>query len=333
MPNDTTLQALRKVGPRNQPDFDEWIERLDPLRMQIAATPVPARRRLPRLASRRRAIGLSAVAATALAAVAVAVGLTLTAASPQSAYATAKKALAATAAASSVTITGAVSHDGSSYSLDTTRWNGDSIAVTPGDKSDFGPNQALTLIDGAAYVEQADGTWLHYTSESGVGPKVGPMVQLAHDNVAGNAADQILSLATGLTQSSEPDGTTLYTGTIPNLNTDPGSAPTDDTILRIITNLRTGNDAIGPHKWVAPAGFHNGLQLQMTVGSDGLVRQISLTFQQQDTGSPASDGTYTWTVTYSRLGTTPPIAAPATSTPTPPVIWSPGAACSAPCGG
>ena len=178
-----------------------------------------------------------------------------------------------------------------SDTLDTTRWNGDSIAVTRGDKSEFGPGQALTLIDGAAYVEQADGTWLHYSSESGVGPKLGPMVQLAHDNVAGNAAGQILSLATGLTQSSEPDGTTLYTGTIPNLNTDPGGAPTDDTILRIITNLRTGNDAIGPHKWFAPSGFHNGLALQMTVGPDGLVRQISLTFQQQDTGSATSDGT------------------------------------------
>ena len=59
-------------------------------------------------------------------------------------------------------------------------------------------------------------------------------------------------------------------GTIPNLNTDPGVAPTDDAILRIITNLRTGNDAIGPHKAFAPAGFHNGLQLQMTAGPDGI---------------------------------------------------------------
>lgn len=294
----------------------------------------PQRLVMPRqFAPRRHLISLSAAAAAALVAAAVVVGLTLTAASPPSAYATARKALAATAAASSGTITGTVSHDGSSYTLDTTQWNGDSIAVTRGDKSEFGPGLALMLIGGAAYVEQADGTWLHYSSESGVGPKLGPMVQLAHDNVAGNAADQILSLATGLRQSSQPDGTTLYTGTIPNLNTDPGGAPTDDTILRIITNLRTGNDAIGPHKWFAPAGFHNGLQLQMTVGPDGLVRQISLTYQQQDTGSATSDGNYTWTVTYSQLRNTPPITAPATSTPTPPVIWSPSAPCTVACGG
>jgi hypothetical protein len=71
----------------------------------------------------------------------------------------------------------------------------------------------------------------------------------------------------------------------------------------------------------------------MTVGPDGLVRQISLTYQQQDTGSATTDGTYTWTVTYSQLGNTPPITPPATSTPTPPVIWSPGTPCTGPCGG
>ena len=334
MPTDTSLHALQNASPRNQPDFDEWLDRLEALPTQITATSVPDRRRLRRLNPRRRVIGLSAAAAAALAVAAAAVvGLTLSAASPRSAYAAAQEAVAATTAASSGTITGTVSHDGSSNTLDTTQWNGDSIAVTRGNRSAFGPGQALTLIDGAAYVEQADGTWLHYSSESGVGPKVGGMVQLAHDNVAGNAADQILSVATGLTQSSQPDGTTVYSGTIPNLNNDAGGSPTDDTILRIITNLRTGNDAIGPHKWDGPVGFHNGLQLQMTVGPDGLVRQISLTYQQQDTGAPASDGDYTWTVDYSRLGTTPPITAPATSTPTPPVVWSSSAPCSTPCGG
>jgi len=278
------------------------------------------------LRTRRRArVAIPTLGVLAAATAAVVLGLTLTAASAPSAYAAARKALVATAAAGSGTITGAVSHNGSSYTLDSTQWNGDSIAVTRGDRTDLGPNRALALVDGAAYVEQSDGTWLRYASESGAGPKVGPQFELAHNNVAGTTADQILSLATGLTQSSQPDGATVYTGTIPNLETDQGEAPTDDTILRIINTLRTGNNA--------PAGFHNGLRLQMTVGPGGLVRQISLTFQQQDTGSPASDGTYTWTVTYSRLGSTPPITPPATSTPTPPVIWSPGTPCTSPCGG
>ena len=283
-------------------------------------------RRRPRATHRRSVrLGIPTLAAVAAATLAVVLGLTLSAAAPSSADAAARKALALTAAAGSGTITGAVSHDGSSYTLDTTQWNGSSIAVTAGDRSELGPNQAIELVDGAAYVEQPDGAWLHYASESGVGPKVGPQFELAHDNVAGTTADQILSLATGLAQTSQPDGTTLYTGTIPNLDTDPGNSPTDDTILRIIGDLRTGGNA--------PAGFHDGLQLQMTAGPDGFVRQIVLTYQQQDTGSAASDGTYTWTISYSGLGSTPPIAPPPTSTPTPPVIWSPGIPCTAPCGG
>ena len=275
--------------------------------------------------SRRLRIGIPAFAVAAAATAAVVLGLTLTAAAPANAYASARKALAATAAASSGTITGTVTHDGSSYTLDTTQWNGSSIEMTPGDNGALGPSRGIELVDGAAYVEQPDGTWLRYASESGVGPKVGPHFELAHNDVAGTTAEQILALATGITQTTQPDGSTLYTGTIPNLATDPGVAPTDDTILRIIANLRTGDDA--------PGGFHDGIQLQMTAGSDGLVQLISLTIQQQDAGSAQDDGTFTWTIRYSRLGSTPPITPPATSTPTPPVIWSPGTPCTAPCGG
>jgi hypothetical protein len=329
MPTDTTLQLLREVGPRCAADFDEWIDSLDGLRTQITSTPVLVRRRRPKLGWRPRAVGLSLAAAALAAGVAMAVGLTLTAAAPSRAYAAAKKALAATAAAGSGTITGSVSHDGSGYTLDTTQWNGDAIEMTRGDRSELAPNQALMLIDGGAYLEQADGTWLHYASASGVGPKVGPMVELARNNVAGITADQITSLATGLTQTTQPDGTTVYTGTIPNT----GVNPSDDGILRMITTLRNGPDNVPG----APGGFHNGLQLDMTVGADGYVRLISLTYQQQDTGSPETDGSYTWTVGYSRLGSTPPITPPTTTTPTPPVIWSAGPACPAPppppCGG
>ncbi|HKB42579.1 MAG TPA: hypothetical protein VKD72_39490 [Gemmataceae bacterium] len=50
----------------------------------------------------------------------------------------------------------------------------------------------------------------------------------------------------------------------------------------------------------------------------------TLDFRQEDTGSPAADGTYTWSVTYSQLGNTPPITAPATSTDVPPGTLPPG---------
>ena len=73
--------------------------------------------------------------------------------------------------------------------------------------------------------------------------------------------------------------------------------------------MRSGNEP------GAPGGSHGDLKLRLTAGSDGRVRQVSLTFQQQDSGSPAGNGSYTWSVTYSQLGTTPPIAVPATSIP------------------
>jgi hypothetical protein len=269
-------------------------------------------RRSPRspLTNRRSLrVGIPTLAALAAASAAVVIALTLTATSPPSAYAAAKQAVAATAAANSGTITGTVTSNGSIYALDTTQWNGDAIEVTRGDQSDLGPNQALRLIGGTAYVEQSDGTWLRYASEEGVGPKVGPIFELAHNNVQGNTASQILSLATGLTQTNQPNGTTLYSGSIPSSTSDSGNRANDDSILRMITNLSNDNT--------------NPLQLQMTVDSDGFVQQVSLT----------ANNSTTWTITYGKLGSTAPITAPASSTPTAPVVWSPGPACTSPCGG
>src|SRR5438105_12458244 len=121
------------------------------------------------------------------------------------------------------------------------------------------------------------------------------MVELARNNVAGNTASQILSLATGLSQTTQPDGTTLYTGIIPNTAGDPGIDPSDDQILRMIADLSNGSD----NEPGSPGGYHNGIQLNMTVGADGFVRQVSLTYEQQDTGSTKSDGSYTLTIGYS----------------------------------
>ena len=80
-------------------------------------------------------------------------------------------------------------------------------------------------------------------------------MQLVRDNVEGDAAGQILALATGLQQTKRPDGTTLYTGTIPDSSADPGVTPADDAILRMITNLRSGNEP------GAPDSFRGDLKL------------------------------------------------------------------------
>jgi hypothetical protein len=326
MRTDTSLHALREASPRNQPGFNDWIDSFDSLRTQIPATPVPTQRPLPKPDSRhRRVVGLAVTVATAVAAVGVVVGLALTAASPPSAdAAAARRALAATAAAPSGTMTTTVLHAGVTRTIDAARWNGSDIAFSPG----FGPIPQLLLIGGGLYVQTSDGRWLHYADASNVGPKpLGGLVQLAHDNIAGTSPQQILALATHVQKATQSDGTTVYTGTIPSNSIDPGLVPGNDAITSMILGAQKRTDMIfgvGPNKGDAPGGYQNDLQLQMSVGGDGLVKEVSVTFQRQGTGSPSVDGSYKWSVTYSQLGNTPPITAPANSTDVPPGTLPPG---------
>jgi hypothetical protein len=313
---DPSLHALRDASPRNQPGFDDWIDSFDSLRTQIPAIPVPARRPLPKPASRhRRVVGLGVTVAAAVAVVGVVVGLALTAASPPGAEAAARRALAATTAAPSGTMTTTVLHAGVTQTIDAARWNGSAIAFSPGD----GPIRQLLLIAGGLYVQTSDGTWLHYANASDVGPKpLGGLEQLAQDNIASTTPQQILSLATGVHQTAQPDGTTVYTGTIPSSSLDPAMVPGNDAITSMILGAQKRTDMMfGGAGGNAPgSSLQNDLQFEMSVGGDGLVRQVSVTFQQ--------NGTYRWSVTYSQLGSTPPISAPANSTDVPPGTVPPG---------
>jgi hypothetical protein len=313
VPTDTSLHALRDASPRNQPGFDEWIDGFDSLRTQIPATPFPAHRPLPKPDSRhRRVVGLAVTVATAVAVVGVVVGLALTAASPPSASAAARRALAATAAAPSGTMTTTVLHAGVTHTIDAARWNGSDIAFSTG----FGPIPQVLLIGGGMYVQTSDGTWLHYATASDVGPKpLGGLAQLAHDNIAGTTPQQILALATHVQKTTQSDGTTVYTGTIPNSSLDPAIAPGNDAITSMILGAQKRTDLMfggGSNE----GDVQNDLQFEMSVGGDGLVRQVSVTFQQT--------GTYTWSVTYSQLGNTPAITPPASSTDVPPGTLPPG---------
>ena len=283
--------------------------------------------RSPRLrVTHRRSFRLAIPTLAVLAAATVVVlGLTLTS-SPENASAAARRALAATAAAPSGTMRTTVLHGGATHTVDAARWNGRDIAFSPG----FGSIQQLLLIGGGMYVQTSDGTWLHYADASNVGPKpLGGMEQLARDNIAATAPQQILALVTQVQKTAQPDGTTVYTGTIPSSNLDPALVPGNDAITSMILGAqkRTGMMFGVPkgNEGDVPGNHDNDLQFQMNVGGDGLVRQVSVTFQQQDTsGAPAVNGTYTWSVTYSQLGSTPPIAAPPKSTDVPPGTLPPG---------
>lgn len=271
-------------------------------------------------------LAIPAVAVLAGATAAVVVGLTLSAASPDNASAAARRALAATAAAPSGTMTTTVLHGGVTHTVDTARWNGHDIAFSPG----IGPIQQLLLIGGGMYVQTSDGTWLHYANASDVGPKpLGGLAQLAQDNIAATTPQQIIALATHVQKAAQPDGTTVYSGTIPNSSLDPAILSGNDAITSMILGAQKRTAMMfGVPRGNAgdvPGNHENDLQLQMNVGAHGLVRQVSVTFQQQDpSGSPAVNGTYTWSVTYSQLGSTPAITAPPSSTDVAPGTVPPG---------
>ena len=296
MPTGRSLRALREASPRNQPGFEQSLARYEALRTQITATPVTGPRKPPRPGRHPRLIGLSAVAA-ALCAAAALTGLLLTTTSPENAYAAARKAVAATSAGAlrSGTMTLTVTHRSASWTLSTVRWHGHDIAMSNGQGHELGRSRQLVLTGGGAYVQQADGHWVHYRAASDVGPKLGPAVQLARDDVAGNTAGAILALATHLHKIVRPDGSTLYTGTIPASEGDSAVAPRDDTIMGVIIRLRSvGRDA----------------RFRLVVARDGLVRNVSETFQNEGARLPADNGIWTWAIRYSHLGSTPPISPP-----------------------
>jgi hypothetical protein len=287
--------------------MNETARELDLIRTQLrAAIERDLHGRSPRSrVMHRRSFGIAipTLAVLVPATAAIVLGLTVSAASPSSASAAAKRALAATAAAPSGTMTTTVLHGGVTQTVDAARWNGSDIAFSPG----FGPIPQLLLIGGGMYVQTSDGTWLHYANASDVAPKpLGGLEQLAQDNIAGTTPQQILALATGVQKTAQPDGTTVYTGTIPSSSLDPAIVPGNDAITSMILGAQKRTDmmfGVGPNQGDAPGGQQNDLQFRMSVGGDGLVSQVSVTFQQQEgTGSAAADGTYAWSVTYSQLG-------------------------------
>jgi hypothetical protein len=258
--------------------------------------PHPLLRR-PHFARPPRLIALSTAAAAALSLAGLLVALTLSGAAPASAYAAAKKAVAATSAGAldSGTMTlnrwpHSSTREGSPSMVATIRWNGDDLAIaSAGEGRPLPGFVQLLLVGGGVYVQRADGSWLRFASEADLAPPLyAGTVQAARSLAAGSRAAQIIASAYGLQKTVQPDGSTVYSGTIPASNP-PEVDPRDDTATPIML-----------------PGFGPGGALQLAVGNDGLVTQMS------ETASPPAVGA--WSIEYSQLGSTPAITPPATYT-------------------
>jgi hypothetical protein len=336
-----SIRALRRANPRARPGFAESVEATaDALHTQLATTAAdtaidalhaqtdrtagdvaveaaaPGRGRGPS-APRRRLVRASTVATLVAAAAAVAVFLTVggpgTGPGVANAAAAVRKAATVTAAAAerSGTAVVRIDHDGEAWTGTTVRWHGEDMAKedpapprdVPGRPGKAGSR--FLVVDGTMYgIDPDDGGWVVLGSPDSIDPDSGttPDEYLAavREDVGGATLRRITDGMTGLTTRQLDDGSTVYSGTVAA------------GLIARETGFKEGQSIrVLPFGYVAHDEAANPaapLQVSVTVGADGIVREIAVTW-----GAGASQWVYR--VTYSGLGTTPAPTAPANARP------------------
>jgi hypothetical protein len=246
------------------------------------------------LTQRRRLVGVSAAAAVVV--TGVVVGLLVTAASPPSASAAAQKALATTAAAPSgtmtlSTVTSSSIGEGMS-TVATVRWNGKDVAIASGTDANVLPGfNQIVIIGGAVYLQRPDGSWLHYANEADLErSRYSGTVLTAYSLAVASRAAEVIASAYGLQKTEQSDGSTVYSGLVPPNS--PGKAAPSKGPAPIVVGIAQN---------LLPT-FGSGGAVQLVVGSDGLVKQMSETAAPPITGG--------WKIEYSGLDDSPAIAPP-----------------------
>jgi hypothetical protein len=293
------IHTLRRANPRNEAGFAESVETAAGLvhHQLAAAGDVYALRR-----SRRRLLGVSAAAAALLAVAAVVAYSTIGSSGVQSAAAAFEKATHVTAASAerSGTVVLRMSHDGRPWAGNTIQWNGADIAISsdiPGRKGR--PGSTLLVVDGLVYGVE-DGRWLEMGSPKNIDPGSGttPSEYLfaAREDVGGATLRRITNGMTGLTTQTLADGSTVYSGAVPAGLIARETGFKEGQAIRVLPFGYVANDEAAN-----PAAL---LDARVTVGADGIVRDILVTW-----------GTWTYVVTYSKLGSTAAPQAPANAVP------------------
>lgn len=282
-----TTEALRRANPRAKAGFAESVAAAgEAVRAKVGGVePISApRSRLP-------------IAGVALAAVlAVAVFVRVGTPGAESASAAIERAATLTAASADRSGTAVVSitHDGARWAGTTIRWNGDDL-----DSSGDSPRRALRVVDGMLYGIE-DGGWAEMGSVDSIDPDSGttPQETLAavREDVGGATLRRITRGMTGLTTSTANGGATVYRGRVAAGLIARESGFKEGQALRVFPFGYVAHDAAAD-----PSAL---LEASVTVGPDGIVREIAVRW-----------GTWTYTVAYSGLGSTKPIAVPANAKP------------------
>jgi hypothetical protein len=315
-----SLQALRRANPRVKAGFARSVDAAgDAVRAGIVTATADVavdggapRPRTGRFGPRRRLVRVSAAGASLAAAAAVAALLTV--GSPgggtgvEDAAAAVKKAATVTAASAerSGTAVVRITHNGELWAGTTIRWHGGDVAVSsdaPRRRRDAGSE--LLVVDGTLYgIDAVDGGWVVLGKPENIDPGSGttPDDYLAavRDDVGGATLRRITESVTALTTRRLDDGSAVYSGTVAAALIARERGFKEGRAIRMLPfGFVAHDEAADP---TAP------LDAAVTVGADGIVRDITVTW-----GRSASAWTYT--VRYSSLGATSALVAPANARP------------------
>ena len=307
-----SLQALRRANPRGKAGFAESVEAAaDALHVRMVTTPGDAAAPTPRggrSRPRRRLVRVSTAAVSLVAAAAVAAAfLTVSSSGVPSAAAAVRKAATVTAASAerSGTAVVRITHDGKLWAGTTVRWHDRDVEISRGYPSRKAGSRLL-VVDGVMYAygdEPRRAGWVKLGDPRSIDPGSGttPDEYLAavREDVGGATLRRISDGMTGLTTRRLRDGSTVYSGTVAA------------GLIARKTGFKEGHAIrVLPFGFVAhdeAADPASPLQVSVTVGADGIFRQITVTW-----GTSAA---WNYTVAYSRLGTTPALVAPKNARP------------------
>lgn len=301
MSTSQSIEALQRANPRGKAGFAESVEAAgDAVRARVATAAAGSEPR----ASFPRGRLMGVVFATLVLAAAAMTAL-WTIGSPGAEDATAAVKRAATLSAASAERSGTavvrITHDGELWAGTTIRWHGADLAVRSDAPQRHGrPGSKLLVVDGTVYGAEPGRGWVVQGKPENIDPGSGttPDEYLAavREDVGGVTLRRITGGMTGLSKRSLDDGSTVYSGTVA------AGAIARETGFKEGQAIR-----VFPFGYVAHDEAANPsalLDSALTVGANGAVREIIVSW-----------GTWRYTVTYSGLGATPALVAPANARP------------------
>jgi hypothetical protein len=299
MTTSESFQALHRANPRLHAGFPQAVEALGS-RIDMPAIEDAPRSSRPHHVAR---VGVAGAAVALVAAVAVFLVIGSSGRAPGVEDAAAAVAKAATLTAASAERSGTaivrMTHDGAPWAGKTIRWNGadlETVRDEPGQRR----GMEWLLVDGMLYGIDPEnpGGWLEIGPPSSIDPGSGTtpdeLLAAVREDVGGTTLRRIVSAmaATRLTETHAADGSTVYSGKVAAGSLARETGFKEGQAIRVLPFGYVAHDAAAD-----PA---NLLDTSITIGSEGVVRELAVTWPG-----------WTYTVTYGDLGSTPAPAAPA----------------------